>query len=111
MEPLDIRSTRERLNLNQAQLASLLGVHWVTVSKWERGALAPDPYRQALLVRFKEAAEREELGDQIAGVIVGAGVAAAIFMLLKAAFDDEAKENRKWRQERSGAAGRRRTRR
>jgi class 3 adenylate cyclase len=37
-----IRATRLCLGLTQAQLAQTVGVHWVTVSKWERGENAPD---------------------------------------------------------------------
>jgi transcriptional regulator with XRE-family HTH domain len=36
-----VRHTRERLGLSQARLAELLGVQQPTVSRWERGVLAP----------------------------------------------------------------------
>ena len=89
MGPEDIKAIRKRLNLSQIQLASILGVHWVTVSKWERGAIAPDAYRQALLSRFDSASQKPESGSNLVNVLMGAGVAAALFMLLKSAFESE----------------------
>ena len=83
-----IKQVRSHLELSQAELATILGVHWVTVSKWERGVLAPDPYRDALLVRFSEASAKREFGDSVARALIGQGVAAALFLLLKAAFED-----------------------
>ena len=43
---------RESLGLTQADFASLLGVHSMTVSKWERGVTEPTPYQQALINEF-----------------------------------------------------------
>jgi DNA-binding transcriptional regulator YiaG len=34
--------TRKRLNMSQAQFASLLGVHPMTVSRWETGRVTPN---------------------------------------------------------------------
>ena len=36
-----VRKVRENLNLSQGELAKLLGVHWVTVSRWESGRGEP----------------------------------------------------------------------
>jgi DNA-binding XRE family transcriptional regulator len=38
----EVRRVRQRLGVTQGELAQMLGVHPVTVSKWERGAL---PFR------------------------------------------------------------------
>lgn len=38
-----ITRARKRADLSQAALASSLGIHVMTVSKWERGVYRPDP--------------------------------------------------------------------
>jgi DNA-binding transcriptional regulator YiaG len=86
MEPREIFKLRTDLGLSQVQFAELFGLHFMTVSKWERGVLAPNDYQQALLDQFRQTAdqkkvkEREELGK----ILVGAGVIAALIWLLVA---------------------------
>jgi molybdopterin-binding protein len=46
---MDVARIRKRLGLTQARLARLTGVHTMTVSKWERGVLAPNPHQRAIL--------------------------------------------------------------
>jgi DNA-binding transcriptional regulator YiaG len=48
--PEQLKRTRERLRLTQAQLATELGVHQVTVARWETG-VHRIPGAVALLVR------------------------------------------------------------
>ena len=36
-----VRKVRDKLGLTQGELGSLLGVHWVTVSRWESGKMEP----------------------------------------------------------------------
>ena len=55
---LSIASIRKRLGLTQGQLADLMGVHAMTVSKWERGVLAPNPHQKRMLASFHAAGER-----------------------------------------------------
>ncbi|MFH1748333.1 MAG: helix-turn-helix domain-containing protein [Planctomycetota bacterium] len=79
---------RLKLDLTQVQLASLLGVHPLTVSKWERGLLSPTPYQSAILDSFKLAGERNpKAGETAIKLLVGAGVAVALYFLLKAALE------------------------
>ena len=75
--------TRELLGLNQAQLAQILGVHPLTVSKWERGVNVPPAYYEALCKQFQVAAKNKEVRDQLEGALVGAGVVVALALLLK----------------------------
>jgi len=49
---------RQRLDLSQAAFAKLLGVHAMTVSKWERGVLKPRAHQQRLLKALARAPER-----------------------------------------------------
>lgn len=87
MTPAEIQAVRGELKMTQAQLAQLLGVHVLTVSKWERGALRPTPHQAAMLASFQTAASKEpDIGVVVAGLLVGAGVAVAVYKLLEAAF-------------------------
>jgi transcriptional regulator with XRE-family HTH domain len=49
MTPSRIAQIRQSKGLSQTQLAYILGIHTMTVSKWERGALEPDP-RQVIIL-------------------------------------------------------------
>jgi molybdopterin-binding protein len=49
---------RRRLGLTQAKLAELTGVHAMTVSKWERGVLAPNAHQRAILRSLEAASGR-----------------------------------------------------
>lgn len=84
-----IATTRKRLDLTQVELATLVGVHPLTVSKWERGTATPPPHQEALLNSFeKAAAANARVGQTAKSFLVTAGVALAIFVLLQAAFGD-----------------------
>jgi len=82
----EVLTVRDRLGLSQAQLAQLLGVHPLTVSKWERSLLTPSTHQQTLLQSFRRAAKKPAIGETIAAVLVTAGVAVALYALLDAAF-------------------------
>jgi len=79
----EIRELREELGLNQAEFAQLSGVHPITVSKWERNATTPTPYQNALFSQFKEGAKDHTVRDGIRDILIAAGVALAIALLLK----------------------------
>jgi len=38
MTPAEIRKLRRKLNLTQSQFAARLGIHKITLSRWENGA-------------------------------------------------------------------------
>jgi len=84
----EVRRIRTSLGLTQEQLASLVGVHGLTVSKWERGLLQANPYQSALISSFEAAASRRPgIGTTVAGLLVGAGIGLALYEILRAAFD------------------------
>ena len=83
-----IRRIRDGLGLTQGQLAELLGVHPLTVSKWERGLLEPSAHHEGFLRSFRKAGGQEDLGEAIGELLVTAGVTVALYALLKAVFDD-----------------------
>ena len=80
-----ISGLRQSLKLTQAQFGQLFGVHPMTVSKWERGQLSPNPYQRGLMVEFAKAATDGCLKDNLAGVLMGAGFPAALRLLLDTA--------------------------
>jgi putative transcriptional regulator len=83
-----ISKVRDLLGLNQQQFGQLVGAHWMTVSKWERGVLSPNPYQQALIYEFEKAATTRQVQqrrDELGTLLVGAGIAAALLLLLNAA--------------------------
>lgn len=71
--------------MTQAQFGQLLGAHPMTVSKWERGELRPTDYQTALIQQFSAAAKEKEVQENLKGILIGAGVIAALFLLLKSA--------------------------
>jgi transcriptional regulator with XRE-family HTH domain len=88
MTTTEIVSIRSSLKMTQGQLAQLLGVHSLTVSKWERGLLRPTPHQQAILRAAAAAAQRTpDVGSIVVAALIGAGVGIALFHLLQAAFD------------------------
>lgn len=76
---------RDSLNLSQASFGQLLGVHAMTVSKWERGILSPNAYQATLIDNFERAGKKGEVKGKIEGILIGAGLAAALLLLLTAA--------------------------
>ena len=86
MSPREVHAVRVALDVSQTQLAALLGVHALTVSKWERGILSPSPYAQAFLHEFARAARRvRDVGRRAVGVLVVRGAPAAVYALLSSA--------------------------
>ena len=83
MDTNNISKLRERLKLSQAQFGNLFGVHPMTVSKWERGVLQPNSYQLALINEFGRAAKAKEVRETLGAVLIGAGIAAALYLLLK----------------------------
>jgi transcriptional regulator with XRE-family HTH domain len=83
MQGAEIKSTRELLGLTQVQFAQLLGVHPITVSKWERDVSPPTPYQNALFLQFQLAARNKEITETLAGVLISMGVIVALALLLK----------------------------
>ena len=79
---MDVARARRRAGLTQTRLARLLGVHPITVSKWERGVLRPNA-RQAAILRALGRSARAGAGP--AGVAV-ADVAEELAGLLNQAF-------------------------
>jgi transcriptional regulator with XRE-family HTH domain len=78
----EINKLRQSLNLSQAQFAQLFGLHPITVMRWEKGTAMPTDYQQVLLERFKKTAEEKEVRDTVGKILIGAGIIAALLLLL-----------------------------
>jgi transcriptional regulator with XRE-family HTH domain len=85
MNAPEIKSIRGLLELNQLQFAQLLGVHPITVSKWERNIASPTDYQAAFLSQFQAAAKNKQVRDDLKNVLIVAGVIAALVLLFQAA--------------------------
>jgi transcriptional regulator with XRE-family HTH domain len=77
-----IAKLREDLNLSQTEFGNLLGVHAMTVSKWERGVLKPNSYQMALMQQFRATADAQKVDDTVKNLLIGAGIVAALIWLL-----------------------------
>ena len=82
MNGSEIRSIRHLLGLNQAQFGQLMGVHAITVSKWETDATSPTDYQEAFLSQYRIAAKEKQVRDDLKGILIVAGVIAAVMFLL-----------------------------
>jgi len=51
---VELRTWRKAHKLTQTQLAATLGVHWLTVQRWESGAQAVPPYLHFALKYLEE---------------------------------------------------------
>lgn len=82
---MDVARARRRAGLTQTRLARLLGVHPITVSKWERGVLRPNA-RQAAILRALGRSARAGAGPAGVAVADVADVAEELAGLLNQAF-------------------------
>lgn len=89
----EVKQIRENLGMTQPQLAQLLGVHHLTVSKWERDLLHPNAHQASMLQSFNKATVKQDnIGEIALKLLVGAGVAWAVYELLKVALEPKEKK-------------------
>jgi transcriptional regulator with XRE-family HTH domain len=83
----EVKRVRDALNITQRDLAALLGVDPITVSKWERGGLKPGGYQCALLATFWNATENQPgVGIEAVNEFQKRGLGRALLILLTAAY-------------------------
>lgn len=79
MKPYELTNMRLRLGLSQAELARRLGVHLLTVNRWEMGHHRIHPAARQVLIRMDEdwraAREAEARGSPGTGGTSSATVA------------------------------------
>ena len=82
-----IKEIRESLNLTQVQFGQLLGVHHMTVSKWERDVSEPSPYQTNLIECFRVARMRNStIGKETSYNLVHYGTGVSLYRILHSAF-------------------------
>jgi len=85
-----LRKVRKKLGLSQAQLGKVMGVHPLTVSKWERGAATPEGATAQLLKvidrRLEEKPPPPNIKDLILAALAGEAIGAGLEVLLGALF-------------------------
>lgn len=81
----EIFKLRSALGLTQAQFGQLFGAHPITVGRWESGEYQPNAHQLMLLENFQKSARDKEVREGLEQVLIGVGVAAALYLLLKAA--------------------------
>ena len=59
-QPFEVKQLREQLGLTQEEMALLIGVDVMSVSRWERGVRRPSRLALAQLMELKREASRED---------------------------------------------------
>ncbi len=95
MNAAEIKAIRAKLGITQVQLAQLMGVHQITVTRWESEADPSEPtdYQKAMLANFGKAAEKNEIGVGVGAMLAAVGVIAVVFYLLSLAFNEKDKKS------------------
>lgn len=82
----DVATTRHALGLTQTELAAVLGLHYVTVCRWERGHMTPKPWVLAIFERFRAAAQVANVGGRMSRVLAIRGPLAAMYLGLAVSY-------------------------
>ena len=82
----EVRDTRTALGLTQGEIASILGLHYVTVCRWERGHITPKPWVLAIFHRFRVAAQVDDLAGRMSRVLALRGPLAAMYLGLAVSY-------------------------
>jgi transcriptional regulator with XRE-family HTH domain len=84
---MELRTIRLGLALTQDEMAQLMGVHKITISKWERLVAKPSAYHQEFYDAFRRALSRVPgLGQAIPLILYNSGVTQALYVLLESAY-------------------------
>lgn len=91
-----IRKIREQLGLTQEQFAAVLGIHVVTLSRWENDAPhKPTPYQLDIIRLLAKAHDPEQAGIEAGRLLARHGPIPALSFLLRWVLErEEEKKNR-----------------
>lgn len=88
MKPETIAQLRGRLGITQVQLAEMLLVDSMTVSRWERGVSFPSENEVKRMGDFDRAARKDKAVKATVATLIVIGAAVAVGYLLYMAYDD-----------------------
>lgn len=77
-----VRRSRAAASLTQCDFARLLGVHPITVSKWETGRAIPTPWQTEIARAVESSPDRAAIGAELWSNGVGSALALALRHLL-----------------------------
>lgn len=85
-----ISGLRHTLHCTQAQFAGMLGVHPITISKWERDVSQPPPYNIQQLEALRLAIPRmtKVVRDEFTGLVAHGRTVLALNLLVALAIPD-----------------------
>ncbi len=88
LKPAEIAHIRHQLGATQSVMAALLGVHAVTICKWEKGRNRPTPWQEMMLRAFWDAAKADpDLKYEVCDALAKQGVVRTLTQVLAAAFE------------------------
>ncbi len=79
----NLREIREALGLPQSKVAKLLGVHVLTISRWECGTMKPHGLYRELITQLARASKKKGAGERIAKALDERGVAGGLREMLE----------------------------
>lgn len=83
---MSIVQVREALGLTQVDFAILIGVHPLTISKWERKKLMPTQWQMGLIEAFGVASKKPGLNRTTKRDLYALGSTKTIYKLLRACY-------------------------
>ena len=87
LTPTKLQAIRTSLGISQPTMAALLGVHEITISKWEHGKLKPSAWQEEVLRAFEKAAEEDpEIKQEVTAAVAEFGITYTLCQLLMTAF-------------------------
>lgn len=78
-EMIAVKEAREHLQFQQVEFAALLGVHPITVSKWENGRAKPSAWHLAIICAFRSSPRNRD----IMACFCSRGIPAALALALE----------------------------
>lgn len=91
MKGAKVFAIRQAMGLKQTELARLLGVHPITVSKWENDRCSVTPWHSALLKEFGEMAANHDIRRALPNMLLFYGVPYTLSQLLRDVFPNRRK--------------------
>lgn len=80
----EVTRIRNGLGLTQGKFADLVGAHYMTVSRWERGIARPTPYVLAVIQVFGEAVDKgKQAAFTVRSVYEGSGAMRALYAAMQ----------------------------